>query len=284
MPGDLHTHSNFSDGSSDIETLPELAARAGLSHLAVSDHDTGLGIRWAGAHPVQAGVQLIPAVELTCRDTARGRRVHLLCYCPALTPELDAFFDLMAQRRNEAAERGMRALAQMYPQFSAARARALSARAGVIFKTSLIRVLYEDGYTDGIYRELYRELFTGPEHKIEYTTLYEPLEKVLRIARATGGVVVLAHPSVYKSMELAAELAQAGAIDGIEINHPRNTPQDRAVLSELALRNGLLVTGGSDFHGMHMSHPVPLGTCVTSDDAIARILALAGQRRGAQHA
>ncbi len=91
MAGDLHTHTNFSDGSSDIETLPFLAARAGLTALAVSDHDTDLSIRWALEHPVAQGVRMIPAVELTCFDTRRGRRVHLLCYCPELTDELCAF-------------------------------------------------------------------------------------------------------------------------------------------------------------------------------------------------
>ena len=80
MPGDLHTHTNFSDGSSDIELLPKLAARAGLTHLAVSDHDTTLSAEYAYGHPVVQGVRMIPAVELTGFDVARGRRVHLLWY------------------------------------------------------------------------------------------------------------------------------------------------------------------------------------------------------------
>ena len=79
MPGDLHTHTNFSDGSSDIELLPLLARRAGLTHLAVSDHDTLKCVDHALAHPVAQGVTLLPAVELTAFDFERGRRVHLLC-------------------------------------------------------------------------------------------------------------------------------------------------------------------------------------------------------------
>ena len=100
MPGDLHTHTNFSDGSSDIELLPLLARRAGLTSLAVSDHDTELCIQYAQQHPVDQGVRLIPAVEMTGFDTRRGRRVHMLCYCPELTPGLLAFFQLMKDRRN----------------------------------------------------------------------------------------------------------------------------------------------------------------------------------------
>ena len=84
MAGDLHTHTNFSDGSSDVELLPVLARRAGMRYLAISDHDTDLSIRYAMQHPVEQGVTLIPAVEMTGFDTRRGRRVHMLCYCPRL--------------------------------------------------------------------------------------------------------------------------------------------------------------------------------------------------------
>ena len=111
MPGDLHTHTNFSDGSSDIELLPKLAARAGLTHLAVSDHDTTLSAEYAYGHPVVQGVRMIPAVELTGFDVARGRRVHLLCYWPKLTPALKEFCALMAARRNAATEKSMEELA-----------------------------------------------------------------------------------------------------------------------------------------------------------------------------
>lgn len=115
--GDLHTHTNFSDGSSDIELLPKLAARAGLTHLAVSDHDTTLSAEYAYKHPVVRGVHMIPAVELTGFDFVRGRRVHILCYWPKLTPALKEFCALMAARRNEATEKSMDELEALYPQF-----------------------------------------------------------------------------------------------------------------------------------------------------------------------
>ena len=75
MPGDLHTHTNFSDGSSDIELLPLLARRAGLTSLAVSDHDTELCIQYAQQHPVDQGVRLIPAVEMTGFEDVYKRQV-----------------------------------------------------------------------------------------------------------------------------------------------------------------------------------------------------------------
>ena len=71
MAGDLHTHSTCSDGSVPIHRLPLMAARLGLSALALSDHDTTLSAQYAYDHPVQDGVRLIPAAELTGYDFER---------------------------------------------------------------------------------------------------------------------------------------------------------------------------------------------------------------------
>lgn len=280
MWGDLHTHTNFSDGSSDIERLPVLAARTGLDWLAVSDHDSMQSVQYALAHPVDAGVHLLPAAELTAFDRARGRRVHLLCYCPRPTGRLQDFCRLMADRRNAAARRSMAVLEQMYPQFRAQDAAAFAARSGVVYKTHQMRVLFEAGFTDSIYGPLYRQLF-GRDGPARFDPAYESVETVLDIIRDAGGVAVLAHPSVYNSMELAAQLAETGAIDGVEIDHPRNSEQDKQVLRGLAARYGLIATGGSDFHGMHASRPVPVGAGRTDGENIRRILALAGRRGGA---
>lgn len=275
MAGDLHTHTNFSDGSCDIETLPFLASRVDLTHLAISDHDTVLAARYAYEHPQDHGVTLIPAAELTAFDTQRGRRVHLLCYCPDLTPRLCAFCDTMAQRRNAAQEQAMTALERMYPQFTREAAQAYAKRSGVVFKTHFMRVLMEYGYTDTIYGALYHEL----SRTIIPDPAYDSLDDVLAVIAEARGVAVLAHPSVYNSMELAAQLASEGRIDGVEVHHPRNTPQDKAALLQLATEHDLIVTGGTDFHGMYASKPLPLGTCTTEQAQIERLLTLAQRRK-----
>ena len=106
------------------------------------------------------------------------------------------------------------------------------------------------------------------------------VQEVLATARASGAVVVFAHPTVYKSMPLLRELVAEGAIDGIEVHHPRNSPEDMAECAELCKKHDLIVTGGSDFHGANHGKPHPVGACVTEDDQIARIEALARKRRG----
>ena len=99
MPGDLHTHTTFSDGSTPAAKLPFLAKCAGMTHLAISDHDSIRCVRYAYANPVQEGVHLIPATELTAYDYERAHRVHILCYWPDDCGALADFARLMAERR-----------------------------------------------------------------------------------------------------------------------------------------------------------------------------------------
>ena len=113
-------------------------------------------------------------------------------------------------------------------------------------------------------------------HQVKYPSVQE----VLATARAAGAVVVFAHPTVYKSMPLVRRLAKEGAIDGIEVEHPRNSPEDKAECAALCAQYGLIRTGGTDFHGANHKVPHPVGTCTTEDGQIARILELARKRRG----
>ena len=117
MPGDLHTHTTFSDGSTPADKLPFLAACAGMTHLAISDHDSIRSVRYAYAHPVQNGVHLIPATELTAYDYERAHRVHLLCYWPDDCAALADFSAMMAERRLTAMLQSCKELEAICPQF-----------------------------------------------------------------------------------------------------------------------------------------------------------------------
>ena len=113
-------------------------------------------------------------------------------------------------------------------------------------------------------------------HQVKYPSVQE----VIATAKVAGAVLVFAHPTVYKSMPLVRQLAKEGIIDGIEVEHPRNSPEDRAECAALCEQYGLIHTGGTDFHGANHKVPHPVGTCTTADDQVARILELAHKRRG----
>ena len=187
----------------------------------------------------------------------------------------------MRQRRNECALQSCREIEALYPQFRTEQALEYAQDSGVLFKSGIMQALQQLGLCDGIYTGLYHELFGWePRGRCLHSPAYPPVREVLATARASGAVVVFAHPTVYKSMPLVRELVAEGAIDGIEVDHPRNSPEDRAECAALCAAHGLIVTGGSDFHGANHGKPHPVGACVTADDQIARVEALARQRRG----
>lgn len=281
MAGDLHTHTTWSDGALPAPMLPKLAARAGLAWLAISDHDTLLPVEYAYENPTVEGVGLIPATELTAYDYERKRQVHILCYWPDKdSPELAGHCRLMADRRNAVCTQSAKELEEIYPQFKLEDARRMAdAGGGVIFKSTLMRVLYEYGLVDGIYQQDYKTLFGAKGGKVLHNPEYEPVENVLAVIKAARGVAVFAHPSVYNSMELVAELAAAGRIDGVEIEHPRNTPEDKEELRRLAAKYGLVTTGGTDFHGIHAGKPRRLGLCRCTDEEVLRLNELAKAKK-----
>jgi len=177
MAGDLHTHSTCSDGSVPIHRLPLMAARLGLSALALSDHDTTLSAQYAYDHPVQDGVRLIPAAELTGYDFQRSHRVHLLTFWPDLDcPALRRHCDIMRQRRNECALQSCREIEALYPQFRTEQALEYAQDSGVLFKSGIMQALQQLGLCDGIYTGLYHELFGWePRGKCLHSPTYPPV-------------------------------------------------------------------------------------------------------------
>ena len=230
MPGDLHNHTTYSDGSVPVARLPLMAARVGLDAMAISDHDTLRSVQYAYDHPVQDGVKLIPATELTGYDYERQHRVHLLAYWP--DPESEALrrhCDIMRQRRNECCLQSARELEAIFPQFRTEQALEYARDSGVLYKSGIMQALRELGLADSIYGERYHELFGwNPRGRVLHSPEYIPVREVLATARAAGAVVVFAHPTVYKSMPLLRELVREGMVDGIEIDHPSNSPEDKA--------------------------------------------------------
>ncbi len=281
MSGDLHNHSTCSDGSVPIHRLPLMAARVGLDTMAISDHDTILSVQYCYDHPTQDGVRLIPATELTGYDYERQHRVHLLAFwSDPESRELKEHCDIMRQRRNECCLQSARELEAIYPQFRTEQALEYAKDSGVLFKSGIMQALQQLGLCDGIYTELYHKLFGwNPRGIVLHSPEYIPVREVLVTAKASGAVVVFAHPTVYKSMPLVRELVKEGMIDGIEIDHPRNSPEDRAECKTLCEQYGLICTGGTDFHGANHAHPHPVGTCTTSNEQIARIEELAYKRK-----
>ena len=188
----------------------------------------------------------------------------------------------MKQRRNACGLQTVHELEAMYPQFTEELVWETAVESGVIYKSGIMQVLGELGLSDGsIYGETYHKLFGwNPRGIVLHSPEYLPVREVLATAKASGGAVVFAHPTVYKSMPLVRELAAEGAIDGIEVDHPSNSPEDRAECVQLCREYGLVPTAGTDFHGRNHKVPHPIGTCTAPDETITRLQEIARKRGG----
>ena len=135
--------------------------------------------------------------------------------------------------------------------------------------------LMDIGYTDRIYSDLYHHLFDSKTGSCNVPINYPDARLVAEEIRSAGGVIVMAHPSLYGgNYDLAEELSGQNLLDGVELHHPRSTREDREVIRQLAERCGLICTGGTDFHGCRTSHPNPIGTCITGETALRAIFQL----------
>lgn len=280
MIGDLHCHSKLSDGSTALDDIVFYAKRAGLDALAITDHDTLAGNSRAHILGERYGITIIPGVEMSTSDPKTGRRVHILCYFPHKPDRLAGMLNRTLENRRRSGEKMIENVTRYFPVTSEHIMRYANA-SNSIYKVHIMQALLDLGYDTCIYGSLYKELFADGVGSCWEHTDYPSLEEVLSTARSAGGVIVFAHPSVYRSMELVRELAPSGLIDGIEVHHPRNLPEDQTELLQLCEKNNLIVTGGTDFHGSNASkHANPLGTCITDDENLTKLFTLAKKLEG----
>lgn len=133
-----------------------------------------------------------------------------------------------------------------------------------VYKQHIMHALIDRGYTDAIYSPLYKTLFArggdGKEPGIAYVSLtYVDAADAIRAILAAGGVPVLAHPGQMDNYAAVPEWAEAG-LQEIEVRHPDHSPLDEAQARALAYEYGLIMTGGSDFHGFYGGKSSPLGS------------------------
>lgn len=272
MSADLHCHTKISDGSTGLDDLILLAKKRRISTIAVTDHDTLAGVTRAKVLGERYGVKVIPGVEFSCYDYSRNRRVHLLGYLFSYPDRLEGMCKRCGDARKQASMQMISKVMRFYP-ISAEMVAKVATGSTNIYLAHIMHTLMHAGYADAIYGSLFKKLFdyeTGTcRAKIEYPDVFE----VLELLKSANAVTVLAHPSVYDSMDLLPELIEKG-LNGVEVWHPRNSEEDTAKLIKIADEHNLIKTGGSDFHGMYTRHPVHLGTCITPDECVEEMFAL----------
>ncbi|QAT49827.1 PHP domain-containing protein [Caproiciproducens sp. NJN-50] len=279
MAADLHCHTKISDGSVEADEILMLAAQSGIPVISVTDHDTFSGSAGAAVAGEKYGVGVIPGAEFSSVDPLTGRKAHILCYFCKEPRRLEGLCMRMKAERDRAAEMMMRKVTEIYPvskEMILRRAKGST----TVYKQHIMHALMDAGDADEFYGTVYHRLF-NPQDGLAYVPVHYPdVHEVTARIREADGIAVLAHPGEYDSYALLEQLAQDHEIDGVEVWHPKNREGDERSFSETARKYGLIMTGGTDFHGMYRKRGVPLGTCTTPDGQLKRLIELGARRAG----
>ncbi len=280
MKIDLHCHTTLSDGSLGIEDVVIQAKRTGIDFLSITDHDTLASFSRASILGERYGVKIIQGVEMSAWDKERNQKVHILCYAPKKPDRLEGLCLKSCEIRKSCSKEMIEKVMQLYP-ITAENVLKHSTGSKSIFKQHIMRALIDYGYALEFYGELNNELFNLKNGTCLVEREYPDVKFVLDLIHSARGVAVMAHPVQYNSIELLEGLAEQGKIDGVEVYHHTAKEEDQQRLLEIAKKYDLIVTGGSDFHGLYNSKPAYLGSHLTTKENLDKIIKLSNKRGSA---
>lgn len=247
---DLHIHTTFSDGSKTPDEIVRYAKRQHLEAIAISDHDTFGGIDPAKQES-NGKITVIPAVELSTKF--EGYDLHVLGYFvdykdSQLVHEVSRFRAARATRAKKIVDN----LNDMGVSVDFNRIKHFSA-GGAIGRPHIAKALVDTGYVIDE-SEAFTEYigYDSPAYVPKYKI--HPFEAI-KLIKAAGGIPVWAHPGSLGTQDLVQVFVENGLM-GIEIYHPNHHFYDRQRFEKLARKYGLLVTGGTDYHGRDTDNEV----------------------------
>ena len=247
---DLHTHSTCSDGTFSPAELVREAKRSGLTHLSLTDHDTAQGVAEARAEAGALGLSFIGGLEISAEY--QPGTLHVLGYGfdendAVLGERLEYVRRCRAERNPKIAE-NLRALGI---DVDMEEVKAASGH-GLVGRPHFAKVLFDKGYVGSLQEAFDRYLAKGRPAYVNKVRLTP--EESLSVMRKAGGVAVLAHPLQLKAgrdgeLEAVVKRLVDLGLQGMECYYRNHSARDTEALLALALKCGLIATGGSDFHG-----------------------------------
>lgn len=256
---DLHLHSNASDGIYSPSELIQLASQRGLSAVALTDHETTEGISEAREAGAENGVEVVSGVEISAGFN--GRELHILGYLSSIRPELESILRKLRRGRFKRMEKMIDNLEKMSVTVTWAEIKKEAGNAAP-GRLHLARMLQEKGYVQSLTEAFDNYLGKG-------CPAYIPRDK-LKIAEAINiliecdAIPILAHPGVTQEDSKSLYQLVSYGLKGIEVFHPEHTDGLTLFYKNWAEKEGLLITGGSDFHG-DKKNSCPYPGCVSVD-------------------
>lgn len=247
MKADLHMHSVFSDGTDEVPAIVAKAKAAGLSLMSLTDHDTVKGVGLALEEGEKQGIKVLPGIEIS---TYAVCEVHILGY--NIDINNDRLLTRLAEIEDKRHERIKAILTNLKKYNIELDEEKIFDRIGTVGRMHIAKQLLAKGYCQTITEAFDRYL---GERGIAYvpSKRITPLEGV-KLIKAAGGLAVVAHPLIFcqkgKLDDLIGGLKTYG-LDGLEVYYPTHSLDDTAKLYDLAKKNRLIATGGTDYHGLN---------------------------------
>jgi len=266
MPADLHVHTNFSDGTESPEIVVKEAKKAGLTEVAITDHDVVEGIDRAVAKGKELGVGIIPGIEFTTEvlDT----EVHILGYY--IDHHDQALLKTITKIQKGREERIFKICEKLKGLGIPLEAKKVFEIAGhrAAGRPHVARALIQEGYVKNFREAFGRYIdFHGPAYVSHYKLSPEDAVKLVVEAK---GIAIYAHPAVSNCDQIVPDLIAAG-LRGIEVYYPGHTGEQTKHYLNLAEKYALLVTGGSDYHGRRSGREIGIGYVSIDDDLMGKI-------------
>ena len=249
---DLHVHTDASDGQYPPAQVVALAMEKGVTLLAITDHDTLDGLKKAREQARKEGIDILPGVEISAGG---DNEVHILGY--GIHEGMKRLMALLLDMRREREERVRQMVSKLqHLGLSIGLEEIASPQADSLGRAHIGRALVKKGFVDSLYDAF--EKYLSPGRPGDGPRPKREVSQVVRLLREEGAVPVVAHPGLLKMepldvQPLLNEWKDVGLM-GLEAYHPAHLPAMTGVWDSLARKSGLLVTGGSDFHGQDGRH------------------------------
>lgn len=261
---DLHIHTTASDGMASPEEIIDMAVSSSLSYISFTDHDCVDAYSEAVfCYAESKGLRLITGLELGCRR--KEKDVHILGYF--IDVKNQTLHDTLAGLRAQRALRCHSILDKLKKhQINISYEEVWHLTHGSIGRAHIARAMVMKGYVSNI-KEAF-ELYLGDGCKCYVEKEGLSVEEAIALIKQCKGISILAHPKLIGSDEIIREVINAG-VQGIEVYHSKHNTSDELYYSKLADENGLIITGGSDFHGKYTNDH--LGNYVLNAQFIQKI-------------
>ena len=263
---DMHTHTNYSDGDLSPQELIRLAIDKRIGTLAITDHDTIEGIKKVNRNEdiiVDSGIKIINGIELSAK--ADKGRMHILGY------GIDLNNNSLNKKMIDLKDNSINSVLSIMEQikrdygirFSYEDIKELVNANHNLGRPDLAKLCVKYGYATTS-QDAFNKYLINAHNKTRQTNKGLKYEECLELITNSGGIPVLAHP---KSLELSEkeflillkEMINCG-LRGIEVYHSSHSKEEMNYYLEIANKYGLLISGGSDFHGKSIKPDIELGT------------------------